>query len=197
MNNSDQNERYKIPQLQSSIRRTEMFTVVLPLVYQMMHPYLPDVGVALYNDDQRRCFRQAIEIMITFDIKLKDISPADGFQCAVFDPDIAHLVCFGPKSRLPMRVKTQSQIMQNYEAIKQRMLLGVEVEDNSPDAKSNQFDRKSAAQKPTTGAIFSLLGQLVKKRSKADEHTEGKLIYKFKEGHSKNFKREAPITYFY
>ena len=49
------------------------------MVYQMMHPILPDVSVALYNEDQKQMFRQAIEIMITFDIKLKDVSPADGF----------------------------------------------------------------------------------------------------------------------
>jgi hypothetical protein len=45
----------------------------------MIHPNLRDVGVQMYTDEERKCFRGAIEIMIMFDIKLRDISDADKF----------------------------------------------------------------------------------------------------------------------
>ena len=83
-----------------------MFHDVLPFVYQMINLSLRDVGIQLFNDDEKRCFRQAIELMITFDIKLLDISPPEGFAYAMFSPDIGSLVTYGPKGRLPMRIRT-------------------------------------------------------------------------------------------
>ena len=75
----DPDERYKIPQLQNTLRKNEMYFDVLPFVYQMLHPQLRDVGSQLYTNDEKKCFKQAIELMITFDIKLTDVSEQDKF----------------------------------------------------------------------------------------------------------------------
>ena len=48
----------------------------------------------------------AIEIMITFDIKMKEVSGDGELEIAKFEPNIATLVCFGQKSRSFMKVKT-------------------------------------------------------------------------------------------
>ena len=48
--------------------------------------------------------------------------------------------------------------------------------------------------------LFSILNQQVRKKRTLAEMTSderlGKFTYKFKEGHSKNFKRELTIDYF-
>ena len=83
-----------------------MFHDVLPFVYSMINLNVRDVGTQLFTDDEKRCFQQAIELMVTFDIKLSDVSPAEGFHHAMFEPDISQLVTFGPKGRLAMRIRT-------------------------------------------------------------------------------------------
>lgn len=97
-----------------------------------------------------------------------------------------------------MRNKTQVLILQNYEAIKQRML-------SSPDG-AFSFSTQKQKQQAVIDSKLSGYGFLAgimqqhqvnqKKRKREEISDSGKFIYKFKEGHSKNFKRELTFDYF-
>ena len=98
-----------------------------------------------------------------------------------------------------MRTKTQVLIAQNYEALKQRMLSDREGGDTVMKTEKKEKILQTSTQKTITGiGIFSLLSKQNKKRKEGEVATQAnaKFTYKFKEGHSKNFKRELPFTYF-
>ena len=92
--------------MQSLLRRGELYLDVLPYVYRMIHPNVRDVNTTLFNADEHLSFKLAIEIMVTFDIKLKRESLMDGDNIAKFDPDITQLVVFGAED--PTQFLTQS-----------------------------------------------------------------------------------------
>ena len=54
-----------------------MFQDVLPFVYHMIHPQVRDVNTQLFTPVEKDCFKKAIEIMVTFDIKLSSESGQD------------------------------------------------------------------------------------------------------------------------
>ena len=62
----------------------------------------------LFTEAEKKSLLQAIEIMVTFDIKLKEVSGDGQLEIAKFEPNIAELVCFGQKSKSYMKVKLQS-----------------------------------------------------------------------------------------
>jgi hypothetical protein len=72
----------------------------------MMHPKVRDVNMQLFTEEEKKVLVLAIEIMITFDIKMKEVSGDGELEIAKFEPNIATLVCFGQKSRSFMKVKT-------------------------------------------------------------------------------------------
>lgn len=49
----------------------------------------------LFTEAEKKSLLQAIEIMVTFDIKLKQVSGEKELEIAQFEPNIAALVCFG------------------------------------------------------------------------------------------------------
>lgn len=102
---------------------------------------------------------------------------------------------------MPMRAKTQTLIHQNYEVIKQSML---SADSSKPAfAGENGLNSQGGSAKPALGGLFQLLAQ-PKKGANAKKRNEneslladpGMFSYKFKEGHSKNFKRELTIDFF-
>ncbi len=87
--------------------------------------------------------------------------------------------------------------MQNYESIKQRMLTSGGTEDFFDALKRKQH--KALEDSKLSGFGFLAGMQLSKKRKRdqiSNENPLGRFLYKFKEGHSKNFKRELGFDYF-
>jgi hypothetical protein len=134
----DDEERYKLCQnssIQSGMKRTDFKHDVLPYIYKMIHPNIRDTSTQLFSKHERQVFQTALEIMVMFDIKLKDdpinreysknsnsdIIKTDSL-IANFEPDIGSLVTFSDCSKEFMKNKTQILILQNYEIVKQKML---------------------------------------------------------------------------
>lgn len=123
--NSEDDERYKLSQHSSiltSMKRADFKKDVLPYVFFMIHPSVRDTNTQLFTRHEKMEFQTAIEIMVMFDIKLKDDSINRDAQIASFEPDIGSLVSFTGSRNGFMRNKTQILILQNYESVKQRML---------------------------------------------------------------------------
>ena len=98
-----------------------------------------------------------------------------------------------------MRNKTQILINQNYELIKQRMLTGTKGDFSETQKKplAATVDTKINGD----GFLAGIAQQQNKKRKRdqiSDENKQqgGKFMYKFKEGHSKNFRRELNFDFF-
>jgi hypothetical protein len=91
-----------------------------------------------------------------------------------------------------MRSKTQILILQNYELIKQRMLSGGggDLLTQKPDKNKAVMDAK------LSGYGFLAGAQNPKKRKREEIEVAGRFMYKYKEGHSKNFRRELNFAYF-
>ncbi len=138
-----------------------------------------------------------------FDLKLSSESLNTDSQVAQFEPDITSLVSFKGGRVEFMRNKTQILILQNYESIKQRMLTGAQVSDPFA-AKSLKAGPKQAIMDAKLSGYGFLAGVISqqqqnnqKKRKREEfESATGRFMYKFKEGHSKNFKRELTFDYF-
>lgn len=176
----------------------------------MVHPAARPINSQLLNTHEKESLRTSIEVMVLFDIRLTEApsssqpgAPAtDAAAYASFSPDIAKLVIFESSRmtrRLPMQLRTQTQILREYEPIKQAMLTGggaVEERQIEPTPTKQQAQQRGIM---STG-IFSILSQPVRKKrtlaEAAGADAAGKFTYKFKEGHSKNFKRELTIDFF-
>jgi hypothetical protein len=168
------NERYKVPDL-GPVRRVEMVQDILPYVNKMIVPAeIRDVMADLFTPHEEIQFTQALNLMVYFDIRLLPPSATPN-QVGVsseevsFDPNIVQLVTFGPGKTF-IRSKLQSIIRQNYQIYK-RKIKGNDVLKPSSD-------------------LLALMGNK-KKRAEG-----GSFVYKFKEGHSKNFKQDIKFDYF-
>lgn len=127
---------------------------------------------------------------------------------ALFEPDISSLVTFKDGRIEYMRNKTQVLILQNYESIKQRMLTSATGLSGDPlRAQTLQKNKQQAvmdAKLSGYGFLAGVIQQANQKKRKREEISgadtavgqTGRFIYKFKEGHSKNFKRELTFDYF-
>jgi hypothetical protein len=110
---------------------------------------------------------------------------------ATFDPDLGSLVQFKDGRKEFMRNKTQILILQNYELIKQRMLTA-----NAPDPLAPTNKNKAVMDAKLSGYGFLAGAANQKKRKREEMELTGRFMYKFKEGHSKNFRRELTFDYF-
>lgn len=118
-------ERYKLSQhssIQGAMKRIDFKKDVLPYIYYMIHPNVRDINTQLFNKHEKQAFQTAIEVMVMFDIKLKDDSLSLDSQIPNFEPDIGSLVTFKGGRQEYMRNKTQVLVLHNYELVKQRML---------------------------------------------------------------------------
>ncbi|CDW81860.1 chromosome transmission fidelity protein 18 homolog [Stylonychia lemnae] len=141
---------------------------------------------------------------------------------AKFEPNITQLVTFLGGNKLYMRNKTQVLVMQNYESIKQRMLTSNAKADDYFEymsMKKTQAIEDTKLQGYGFLAGFAQQSQQNQKKRRLDQisggsaappiqqtnalsldekanKNVGRFIYKFKEGHSKNFKRELNFDYF-
>eukprot|EP00356_Strombidium_inclinatum_P001948 CAMPEP_0170512636 /NCGR_PEP_ID=MMETSP0208-20121228/66959_1 /TAXON_ID=197538 /ORGANISM="Strombidium inclinatum, Strain S3" /LENGTH=149 /DNA_ID=CAMNT_0010796285 /DNA_START=460 /DNA_END=909 /DNA_ORIENTATION=+ len=84
------------------VRKKDMLLDILPSVYSMLHPDVRDVNVQLFNEQEKESFLATLELMVLFDITLKNSrDQAFGFgiqsqtHIPKFEPDIGHLVTFG------------------------------------------------------------------------------------------------------
>eukprot|EP00347_Sterkiella_histriomuscorum_P000515 403375550 len=143
---------------------------------------------------------------------------------AQFEPDLTSLVTFKGGHKQYMRNKTQILVLQNYESIKQRMLtssngqLGdyfetlklkksAAIEDTKlsgfgflagiaaqtqQNQKKRKLDQISGARSNQNNAENAISEQ----NQQQQQESTGRFTYKFKEGHSKNFKRELNFDYF-
>ena len=65
-------ERVVDSQLQANmVRKRDFQSDVLPYVYRMIHPEVRPINSQLLNNHEKESLRTSIEIMILFDIKLK------------------------------------------------------------------------------------------------------------------------------
>lgn len=153
-------------------------------MYQLIHPAIRDVSPALFRADEVLALRTAIELMVVFDIELKSAITAT--HEPEFEPNITECVAFqGLKgSKLTLRPRTQTLILQQFHRVKQEMLNGSSTE-------------KVATPKASLVGVPSIF-PVKKKRALADIPAEEEqyFTYKFKEGHSKNFKKELKLDYF-
>ena len=126
---------------------------ILPSVYQIIHPDIRDINIQMFNAWEKVLFLKALEFMVIFNIKIAITeSSNDAFFHYLqksfipkFEPNITSLVVYGiekpPKgyqedkhkisekvNQLPMRQSTQILLMQNYERVKQAMLIGLDTE---------------------------------------------------------------------
>lgn len=100
------------------MKRTDFKKDVLPYIYHMIHPNVREINTQLFNKHERQVFQTAIEIMVMFDIKLKEETINKDSQIANFEPDIGSLVSFFGSRKEFLRNKTQILILQNYETVK-------------------------------------------------------------------------------
>ena len=124
-NQVNDDDRYKLSQhsgILGSMKRFDFKKDILPYIFLMMHPNVRDINTQLFNKHEKQAFQTAIEIMVMFDVKLKDDSLNLDCQIPQFEPDLSSLVTFKDGRKEHMRNKTQVLILQNYELIKQRML---------------------------------------------------------------------------
>ena len=92
--------------------------------------------------------------------------------------------------------------MQNYEGIKQKMLTQTLSELEKEKKAKELANKKELVCQEITG--FGFLSSIVKQNQKKRKHDEisggannlGRFLYKYKEGHSKNFKRELTFDFF-
>ena len=54
------------------MKRSDFKKDVLPYIHLMIHPNVREVNTQLFKDHEKVQFNTAIEIMVMFDIKLKD-----------------------------------------------------------------------------------------------------------------------------
>jgi hypothetical protein len=114
-------ERYKLSQhssIHNSMRRVDFKKDILPFIYIIIHPNIRDINTQLFTKHEKQAFQTAIEIMVMFDVKLKDDSLNLDSQVASFEPDIGSLVTFKNGRNEFMRNKTQILVLQNYELVK-------------------------------------------------------------------------------
>ena len=129
-----------------------------------------------------------------------------------FVPDISNVVTFGTakhdsRGRLMsghqkhgMRLKTQLLIMQNYEKVKQAMLVGKDTNRAIYVAKFADKATPTSRQGPSMMSFMNNLKSNVAKKRTFNEvpgaKVGGRFRFKFQEGHSKNFKREVGFDFF-
>lgn len=180
-------ERYSLAQhssIQGAMKREDFKRDVLPYLFQMVHPNVGDKNTQLFSKFEKVAFQTAIELMVVFGLVLKQADDA-----AVFEPDLGALVQFEGGRKEFMRAKTQILILQNYEQVRQRMLTAGDPADGQPSNKN-----KAVMDAKLSG--YGFLAGPQKKRKREEMEVAGRFMYKFKEGHSKNFRRELCFDYF-
>lgn len=154
----------------------------------------------MYSDDNIAQFTPDISKLVCFGLDSAPQMNTNGF---VKNNGAQLKSAIQGGNQLFMRNKTQVLIQQNYESIKQAMLCGKQGASEANSMKEMMsFKGRQQAQ---TGAqairkAYTLFPTANKRQMPgsptSDAAAEGKFIYKFKEGHSKNFKRELTADYF-
>jgi hypothetical protein len=63
-------ERYNLGGLKC-LRKKDMMLDVLPFIYQMIHPEVREINIQLFDTNEKHIFLTALELMVMFDIKIK------------------------------------------------------------------------------------------------------------------------------
>lgn len=93
------------------MKRSDFKKDVLPYIFQIIHPNVRDLNIQLFTPFEKLAFLTAIEVMVMFDIKLKEESVITDTQTGYFDPDISSLVQFKGGRQEYLRNKTQILIL--------------------------------------------------------------------------------------
>ena len=74
-----------------------MMLHVLPYVYLLIHPEVRETNhnIHLFNDREKEVFIAALELMVLFDIKIKEDSSNALNHIPNFEPDISNITTFG------------------------------------------------------------------------------------------------------
>lgn len=73
-------ERYGLGRnstIQSCIRKKDMMLDILPCVYLMIHPEVREINIQLLDTYEKQVFLTALELMVLFDIKIKQKVESD------------------------------------------------------------------------------------------------------------------------
>lgn len=144
----------------------------------------------MFNDEEKKSFRAAIEVMVQMGIQIKRAQ--DDSVEVKYIPDIGHLILFVGEKKINMQSKIQAMIANNYNSVKQAMHAAGE---GKPVRKSN------------FGVLYEtqaskLEGLKKRKRSQMDLDrghavVEGAFRYKFQQGHTKNVRHQVPFSFFF
>jgi len=173
--------------------RRHLIKDVLPYAYHMMHPQIRDINTQLFSEHEKESFKSAIETMIILGVEMNPEPANEGKAQASFKPDLGSVMTFGDDSqRFMIRPTTQILIMNNFHKMATAL---------SQNLEEGEKRRKAEIAQSRLNNVFAptrIQGILSKKRSAKDQPGDdtSRFVYKFKEGHSKNFKRELPFSFF-